>query len=225
MYTASLIPIWSSVKSTTRSMAALALIAAMFGAASNVFAQGQYQPLNDNADGQYQIDPDHSQVFFTLGHVGIAPFTGRFNKISGHYTIDSKHPGKNKAEISIPVDSIDTNLALRNEHLLSKEFFDAKNYPEITFTSTSFVPNKQGGGNLHGLMSFHGVTRPEVFHVKKVGAGEVAYLPKPWGGYLSGFAATTTIKRSDFGLMAYLPQGLSNDVHITVNIEGIRAKP
>ncbi|ACX95862.1 YceI family protein [Halothiobacillus neapolitanus] len=225
MYTASLIPIWSSVKSTTRSMAALALIAAMFGAASNVFAQGQYQPLNDNADGRYQIDPDHSQVFFTLGHVGIAPFTGRFNKISGQYTIDSKHPGKNKAEISISVDSIDTNLALRNEHLLSKEFFDAKNYPEITFTSTSFVPNKQGGGNLHGLMSFHGVTRPEVFHVEKVGAGEVAYLPKPWGGYLSGFVATTTIKRSDFGLMAYLPQGLSNDVHITVNIEGIRAKP
>ncbi|MBD3816838.1 MAG: YceI family protein, partial [Halothiobacillus sp.] len=209
MCTASPTPTWSRVKSTTRSMAALALIAVMFGAASNVFAQGQYQPLNDHAGGQYQIDPDHSQVFFTLGHVGIAPFTGRFNTISGHYTINSKHPGKNKAEISIPVDSIDTNLALRNEHLLSKEFFDAKNYPEITFTSTSFVPNKQGGGNLHGLMRFHGVTRPEVFHVKKVGAGEVAYLPKPWGGYLSGFVATTTIKRSDFGLMAYLPQGLS----------------
>lgn len=225
MNTATPIPAWSAVKSTSRSIAALVLITASFGAATNTFAAGQYQQLKGNPDGQYQIDPDHSQVFFTLGHVGIAPFTGRFNKINGHYTIDSKHPDKNKAEISIPVDSIDTNLALRNEHLLGKEFFDAKKYPEITFTSTRFVPNKQGGGELHGLMSFHGATHPEVFHVKKVGAGEVAYLPKPWGGYLSGFIASTTIKRSDFGLMAYLPQGLSNAVHITVNIEGVRVKP
>lgn len=203
----------------------LLLATTVFSATSTVFATGRYQTLKGNPDGQYQIDPDHSQVFFSIGHVGIAPFTGRFNKISGHYSIDSHHPSNDKTEISIPINSIDTNLALRNEHLLSKEFFDAKKYPLITFTSTRFVPDKQGGGELLGLMSFHGVTRPEVFHVKRIGAGEVAYLPKPWGGYLSGYVATTTIKRSHFGLMAYLPQGLSNDVHITVNIEGIRVKP
>lgn len=215
----------SAVHWATRSIAALLLMATSFGTVTSAFAAQQYQPLKGNPDGHYQIDPDHSQVFFTIGHVGIAPFTGRFNKISGQYTIDRKHPGNNKAEISIPVDSIDTNQALRNEHLLGEEFFDAKKYPTITFSSTRFVPDTHGGGELHGMLSFHGVTRPEVFHVKAVGAGEVANLPKPWGGYLSGYVATTKIKRSDFGLMAYLPQGLSNTVHITVNVEGVRVKP
>jgi polyisoprenoid-binding protein YceI len=178
--------------------------------------------LTGNPDGHYRINGDHSAVFFTIGHVGIADFTGRFDRISGSYTLDRRDPAKDQTNIVIPAASINTNLALRDEHLRSAEFFDVQQYPDITFVSTRYTPTGKGGGRLYGNLSLHGVTRPVVFQVRETGAGEVAYLPKPWGGYLSGFVATTSIKRSDFGMTAYLPEGLSNRIDIRVEIEGIR---
>lgn len=187
-----------------------------------VAAPPSYVPLNGNPNGTYRIDAQHSNVFFTIGHVGIAQFTGRFDRISGTYTFNGRHPQRDKVDITIPAASINTNFALRDEHLRSKEFFDVKRYPKITFVSTRYTPDGAHGGTLRGNLTLHGVTKPVVFLVREVGAGEVSYLPKPWGGYLSGFVATTTIHRSDFGMTAYLPEGLSNAIHIKVEVEGVK---
>ena len=181
-----------------------------------------YHWLAGNPDGSYTIDPQHTEVLFTLGHVGVAPFTGRFDKISGTYTFDKKDPRKNQAHITIPAASINTNFALRDEHLRDKPFFDVKKYPDITFVSTRYQPTGQDTGNLYGQLTLRGITRSVVFQVREKGAGNVAYLPKPWGGHLSGFVARTTIRRSDYGMTAYLPEGLSNTIHITVEVEGVR---
>ena len=185
-------------------------------------APAHYVPLNDSPNGTYRIDPQHSNVFFTLGHVGITQFTGRFDQISGTYTFNATHPQQDKVDITIPAASIDTNFPLRDEHLRSKEFFDVKSYPKITFVSTKYTPDGAHRGVLTGNLTLHGDTRPVTFRVREVGAGRVSYLPKPWGGYLSGFVATTTIHRSAFGMTAYLPEGLSNAIHIKVEVEGVK---
>jgi polyisoprenoid-binding protein YceI len=83
------------------------------------------------------------------------------------------------------------------------------------------VPQGKDRGLLYGDMTMRGVTKPAVFQVKLEGAGKVAYLPKPWGGYLTGFVATTTIDRMDFGISAY-PSGLSHKVQVRVEIEGVQ---
>jgi polyisoprenoid-binding protein YceI len=180
----------------------------------------RYAWLAGNPDGTYRIDPQHTNVLFTLGHVGITQFTGRFDKISGTYTFNAQEPRKDRAHIVIPAASINTDDALRDADLRSKEFFDVQRYPDITFVSSRYVPTGKNTGNLYGKLTVHGVSKPVMFKVRELGAGNVPYLPKPWGGYLSGFVAKTTIRRSDFGMDAYLPEGLSNTIAIKVEVEG-----
>ncbi|MBU6459664.1 MAG: YceI family protein [Proteobacteria bacterium] len=187
-------------------------------------AASRYQPLNGNPDGTYTVDSQHSNVFFTIGHVGITEFTGRFDKIAGTYTFNSANPGKDKVAVTIPVSSLNTDFPARNHDLLGKDFFDMSQYPDIAFKSTKYVPINTRSGELYGNLDLHGVTRPVVFYVTRIGAGEVSYLPKPWGGYLTGFVATTAIHRSDYGMKADLPAGLSNTVTIKVEIEGVRTR-
>ncbi|MCE5359548.1 YceI family protein [Candidatus Igneacidithiobacillus taiwanensis] len=199
-----------------------ALVAAAVLMAGTAFASPakHYAFLDGNPDGSYRIDPQHTNVFFTIGHVGITEFTGRFDQISGTYTFNAQDPAKDRVNITIPAASINTDLALRDQHLRSKEFFDVKKYPDITFVSSKYVPTGKKSGDLYGNLTLHGVTKPVVFQVRELGAGNVPYLPKPWGGYLSGFVATTTIHRSDFSMDAYLPEGLSNAIAIKVEVEG-----
>jgi len=188
---------------------------------SAVAAPAQHYTLLDGSpDGTYRIDPQHTSVLFTIGHVGITQFTGRFDKISGTYTFNAQDPAKDRVQITIPAASINTDYPLRDQHLRSKEFFDVKRYPDITFVSNKYVPTGKRTGDLYGKLTLHGVTRPVMFKVRELGAGNVPYLPKPWGGYLTGFVATTTIHRSDFGMDAYLPEGLSNAIAIKVEVEG-----
>lgn len=178
---------------------------------------------NPHFGGTYRIDADHSLAWFEIGHANVSIFVGRFDKISGTYVLHPKDPSRDKVEITIPVASIDTNLPLRDQHLRGPEFFDAKKYPLIRFVSTRYVPTGQWTGDLYGKLSMHGVTRKVMFKVRQTGSADIGWLPKPWGGYLTGFTATTTIKRSNFGIDAFLG-GISNRVKLNVNIEGIRVK-
>jgi polyisoprenoid-binding protein YceI len=180
----------------------------------------QYHALQGNPSGSYRIDPQHSAAYFTIGHVGIGPFSGRFNTIAGTYTFNTQNPKIDTAHITIPAASIFTDFAPRDKYLRSATFFDVKKYPNITFVSTRYQPISKTRGDLYGQLTLHGVTRPVMFRVQETGAGEVRYLPKPWGGYLSGFVATTAIQRSAYGMKAYLPEGLSDTIHIRVEIEG-----
>lgn len=201
----------------------VAALSFTMGIRAAIAASGHYAPLHTgNLTGTYTIDPQHTNVLFTIGHVGITRFTGRFDKISGTYRLDSKDPKKDQAHIVIQTSSIDTGFALRDKHLRSTEFFDAKKYPTITFSSTKYVSTGAKTGRLYGHLTLHGVSKPIIFKVREIGAGPVTYLPKPWGGYLSGFVATTTIHRSQFGIDAYLPEGLSNAIHVKVEVEGVK---
>lgn len=208
------------VSATAAALLGLAFLSAPAYAADAAAPQ-PYAVMHADATGSYAVDPDHSSVSWVIGHAGIVPCAGVFKKVSGTFTFDPVNAAADKADITVAVDSIDSYMPLRNEHLKSANFFDAAKYPDIHFVSTRYVPEGKDAGKLYGNITLHGVTKPAVFNVTLEGAGKVGYLPKPWGGFLGGFVATTTVDRMDFGISAY-PAGLSHTVDITVRVEGVR---
>ncbi|CUA93579.1 YceI family protein [Thiomonas bhubaneswarensis] len=200
---------------------ALVLAAAPTWASEPSAPQPYAHKMSDPA-GSYRVDPDHSGVQFTLGHAGVGRFTGVFKSVTGTYTFDPADPAKDQADIVIPVKSLDTFLPQRDTDLLATPFFDAAAHPDIRFVSTRYVPQDKTHGKLYGNLTLRGVTHPVTFDVKLIGAGDVPYLPKPWGGYLSGFVATATINRMDFGMTAFAA-GLGHDVAVRVEVEGVRS--
>jgi polyisoprenoid-binding protein YceI len=155
--------------------------------------------------GAYTIDPAHSFVQFGISHLGYSHLVGRFDKVSGTFTVS---PNGNTVEGVVPVSSIDTNHAQRDKDLLAPQFFDVAKFPTMSFSG------KQVGNNLIGRLTLHGVTRPVTFHLHAIGAGK-----DPWGGYRSGYEATTVLKRSDYG-MATMLGPIGNEVDVRLNIEG-----
>ncbi len=165
----------------------------------------------------YTVDGGHSSVVFRIQHF-VAPFWGRFNKVSGTINFDSKAPEKSTVEIAIDTASVDTNDAERDKHLTSQSFFSAKEFPTITFKSNKVV---KSGDKLavSGDMTMHGTTKPVTAEVTIVGEGDTM----PQMGYRAGFEATFSIKRSEFGIKEYVPN-ISDDVKIIVALECAKTK-
>lgn len=161
--------------------------------------------------GNYKIDAVHSQVLFTVGHLGVSRLTGRFDGVKGEFSVDGAS-GAVKAEIDAA--SVNTGFADRDKHLRSPDFFNAAQFPKITFESTS--ANLAADGTLAGNLTLHGVTRPVTLKLSQVGAGK-----DPWGGYRSGFIATGVVKRSDYG-MKFMLGPVGDEIEVRLNIEAIK---
>jgi polyisoprenoid-binding protein YceI len=177
-----------------------------------------YKTATGDPSGLYRIDPDHTSVTFTVGHAGIATAVGRFDKVSGHYLLSKD---KTDVDIKIAANSIDTNHAMRDKDLRGPDFLDAKTFPTLRFVSHSYKKTGKKTGILTGKLTLHGKTRTVRLKIHEVGAGLVSALPKPWGGYLSGYDAEGTIKRSDFGVTTY-PGMIGDTIHLYISVEGIR---
>ena len=200
----------------TRLASGLSLIAALVLYAGPVTAADAYKEQTGSTAGAYQIDPDHSSARFTAGHLGVAEMEGRFNTISGSFSIDPGNSEQARVSVQIPIDSLDSNHAKRNTDLLGPDFFNAKQFPTMSFTGTKLQWHGKNTGQLSGNLTLHGVTKPVIFDLRHIGAG-----PDPWGGYRSGYVATATIKRSDFR-MNYMLNGISDAIQVQMNIEGKR---
>jgi polyisoprenoid-binding protein YceI len=164
----------------------------------------------------YEVDPEHSAITFRIKHLGIAYVYGRFNDMSGVLKIDDQIPANSSVQISAKTESVDTNVVKRDDHLRSPDFFDAKKFPTISFTSKSFKKVDEDTYEVAGALNLHGITRPLTISIEHTGSGK-----DPWGGYRTGYETTFTIKRSDFGITTML-NGVGDEVRITVSIEGIR---
>jgi polyisoprenoid-binding protein YceI len=180
-----------------------------------------YKVQHANPAGSYTIDPDHSSVQFSIGHAGISLVDGAFTKVSGGFSFDPRNPKADKADVTVQVDSLTTYLPARDKMLTGSAFLDAAQYPTMRFVGTRYVPHGPRGGVLHGELTLHGVTRPVSFRVRLIGAGDVPSLPKPWGGYLSGFVADGVIDRTQFGIDTY-SAGIGHKVHVRVALESVR---
>lgn len=166
---------------------------------------------------EYKIDPAHSFVEFRANHLGFSWLYGRFNEISGEFTHDPSTPAANSIYVEVDTATVDTRHAERDKHLRSSDFLAVDKFPKATFRSTRYEGTAESG-KLHGDLTVHGVTRPVVIEITKIGEG-----PDPWGGYRAGFAGTYTLTRKDFGIDYDLGPS-STTVELTLDVEGIRKK-
>jgi polyisoprenoid-binding protein YceI len=189
-----------------------------FALATAAFAQAPAAPNAGVAApaGTYKIDPAHSGAFFELGHLGgVSRFMGRFNDIAGDLVVDA--PEKSKINVTIKTDSIDTNHEGLDKHLKSPDFFNAVQFPTLTFTSTAIKFDGKGEGTVAGTLNLHGVTKPVTLKLKQIGAGKGMK-----GEQRVGYVATATIKRTDFGMNYAVPAAATDEVDLRINIEAIK---
>lgn len=151
--------------------------------------------------GDYQVEPMHTRIQFSVSHMGFTDWYGDFTHASGALSIDPKAPERATVRISIPVASVSTTNPVLDAELKGASWFDAATYPTIAFNSTKVTPTGARTADITGDLTFHGVTRPVVLHASFL-AGGVNPLDKH---YTIGFNATTELKRSDFGVKTYVP--------------------
>ena len=194
--------------------AKLFLIAlAVFGVPS--VARAQSPPnLSPSAveGGTYTIESHHTQVGFSVLHMGFSFYTGRFSDVSGDLTLDPKLAAASTVRISVPIASVSTTSAKLDEELKSADWLDAAKFPTMTFKSTTVTPDGKGQAKVMGDLTLHGVTKSVNLEVRFIGSG-VNPIDKR---YTAGFAISGDIKRSDFGVTKYVPL-IDDTVHLAIN--------
>jgi polyisoprenoid-binding protein YceI len=166
----------------------------------------------------YVIDTKgaHAFVQFRIQHLGYSWLYGRFDDFKGSFTFDEKNPEAATVNVTINVNSINTNHAERDKHLRGSDFFEVKKFPEARFVSTSMKRTGEQTGIMKGKLTLKDVTREVEIPVTYIGGGQ-----DPWGGYRVGFEGTTTIKLSDYNITYNLGPA-SQHAEIFLSIEGIR---
>jgi polyisoprenoid-binding protein YceI len=163
----------------------------------------------------YTLDPGHTMVLFSWNHFGFSNPTANLNQVDGTLVYDEAAPTKATVEVTLPLSGLDTFVPKLDEHLKSADFLDAAKYPTVTFKSTKVTEAGKGKFKITGDLTVHGVTKPVTLDatLNKVG-------PHPMMKVQSiGFDATATIKRSDFGVGAYVPN-VSDEIKIHITTEG-----
>ena len=169
----------------------------------------------------WAIDPAHSHVGFSVRHMMISTVKGRFGEVAGTVVLD-QDPTASSVDATIGVASIDTREPQRDGHLRSGDFFDADQFPTITFKSRRVAKAAPDKLTVTGDLTIKGVTREVVLEVVEEGRGT-----DPWGGERAGFTAHTTINRRDFGLTynQVLETGgvlVGEDIKISLDVELIK---
>lgn len=178
--------------------------------------------MSDNAlpVGTWNVDPVHSSVEFHVKHLGIATVKGKFKEFEGTLQVT---PDGASASGSVKVASVDTGEPQRDGHLLSADFFDAENIPEITFKSTSIAPAGDDEYTIEGDFSIHGHTHPLALKATLEGTET-----DPQGNDRVGLSASAQINRSDYDMKFNMALGsgnvvVSDKVKILLEISAVKA--
>jgi polyisoprenoid-binding protein YceI len=171
--------------------------------------------ISAQAADEYAVDGMHASVYFKISHLGLSYVYGRFNTFSGNFALEGD-AAKCSFAMNIKTESVDTGNSKRDEHLRSPDFFNVKQFPAITFKSTS-VKAAKGGYEVTGDLTLHGTTKPLTFTLQ---GGKKVEFPK--GVQRTGFSTEFTIKRSEFGMDKFVAEGVGDDVLIAVSFEGTK---
>ena len=182
-----------------------------FIALALIAAPALAQPAPNVPSGTYSVDSGHTQVLFTVMHLGISEYTGQFTQPTGMLMLDTANPANDKVEVTFPIDKVSTTVTALDDHLKKPDFFDAAKFPEGKFVSTKVTVNGRNA-TIAGNLTLRGVTKPVVLQAHFTGGGPHPMSKKP----NVGFSATTTVKRSDFGVSYGIPM-VSDDVKLTIN--------
>jgi polyisoprenoid-binding protein YceI len=185
---------------SSRTSALVALMAAGFAAPTVALAD------------DYGVDAGHSAVLFGAKHLDVAYTFGRFKDIEGTFVASGDK--LEKVSLTIKTESVDTEVEKRDKHLRSPDYFDAAQFPTITFQSTK-VEKAEGGWNVTGKLNLHGVEKTVTLPVQKTGEGK-----DPWGGYRYGILSDFRVKLSDHGIET--GGAIADEVRMTVSLEGTK---
>ncbi len=184
------------------------LLAAFILVQTTVFAQNSWKG-----------DAAHSKLSFTVTHLGISDISGLFKTFD--VTVISSKPDFSDAsfQLSVDVNSIDTEIEPRDNHLRSADFFDVATHPKMTFKSTSIAKAGKNKYKVTGNLTLHGVTKPVTMDLWYRGI-----TTNPMSkATTAGFQLTGTIKRSDFHVGDKFPAPMvSDEVKIKADGEFIR---
>jgi polyisoprenoid-binding protein YceI len=163
-----------------------------------------------------KIDPVHSAVVFGIHHFGAGYVYGTFVGPSGNISYDPSDLSKTTFEASVDADTVDTRNEMRNKHLQSPDFFDVKQYPTITFKSTSVKQTGPTTMDVTGDLTLHGFKKSITIPMEMTGSGK-----GPKGETRTGFQAAFTLKRSQFGMKFGIPNIVGDEVKMIVAMEAI----
>ena len=163
----------------------------------------------------WKSDAPHSQLGFTVTHLGIAEVSGTFNDFEVNVT--SSKPDFSDAQflLTAKIAYLDTRVEMRDNHLKSPDFFDAAKYPNLTFKSTSIKNVGKNKYKLSGDVTLHGVTKPATMDLVYKGTVENPMSKKQ----TAGFQVTGVIKRSDFAVGEKFPAPMVSD-EVTIKADG-----
>jgi polyisoprenoid-binding protein YceI len=164
----------------------------------------------------YEVDTVHSYILFKIKHLDIGYSYGRFNGATGQLSWDDANDSIAAVAVQVNAKDVDTDVAKRDEHLRSADFFNFEKFTTIGFQSTRVQKLAADSFEISGDLTLLGQTRPVTVAARQTGAGQ-----DPWGKFRRGFETEFTIKRSDWG-MDFMLEGLSDAVTLTVSIEVIR---
>jgi len=202
-----------SIPHAFRSAAAAAVL--LLAAAAPVAAQapagmpGRAEVSRVSA-GSYKVDPNHTQVVWSVDHFGFSTLYGMMGQITGTLQLDPARPAAAKLDIQIPLSGLTVTSEAFGKHLRSPDMFEAAKFPNARFVSTSVRPQ----GNravITGDLTLHGVTKPVVLDAVFTGAGANPMSKV----HTMGFSATAKIKRSDFGL-GYAAPAVSDEAKLQI---------
>ncbi len=162
----------------------------------------------------FQIDAVHSAVLFRVGHFNTSKVWGRFNDISGTVVFDPASPAAGSVKLEIKTESVDTHSENRDRHLKSPDFFNAVEFPVISFESTKIEVASEHKYNVTGVLNLHGVKKTITLPVEHTGSGK---HPRS-GKEIVGFEARLTVKRSDFG-MNFMVGPVTDEVDLIIAVE------
>nr|BFD80699.1 YceI family protein [Streptomyces sp. Xyl84] len=173
--------------------------------------------------GRWTIDRPHSRIGFSVRHAMVTTVRGAFTDYDSTLYFDGARPSESRADLLIRVASVDTGVEQRDAHIIGPDFFDARRYPEMVFRSTSTLHEGGETFRMTGDLTIRDVTRPIDLQLDYLGS-----VLDPFGYERAGFDGTTTIDRTEWGLVynQRLKTGgtmVSEKVRLQFDISAIRS--
>ncbi|MBT3790120.1 MAG: polyisoprenoid-binding protein [Alphaproteobacteria bacterium] len=171
------------------------------------------------ASEKYVIDTEggHYYAGFQISHLGFSIMHGRFDKISGTIDYNADNPIASNVSVTIESGSINTNHAQRDAHLKSPDFFNAEEFPKISFVSTSVEKTGENVGKVTGNLTILGVTKSVVLDTRLINVGANPFSKKG----TAAWSARGKIKRSDFGIKYGLPV-IGDEITLLLDVEALK---
>jgi polyisoprenoid-binding protein YceI len=170
------------------------------------------------AAASWELDRAHTQIVFTVDHLGFSDVTAAFRTMDGEVSFDSDDLEATEVTLVIDAASIDTLWEARDEHIRSADFLDVTNHPEITFVSTGLELTGDETAMLTGELTIRGETNPVAFDAVLNNIGPNPFRPDQ---QIAGFTLTGEIDRTEWGIDFGSPV-IGAVMPVTVNVELVR---